>query len=109
MSAYVTTIHPIEGQAGHKVHKAKYRQVKAAIIEELSRTKEVCFVKLIEMCRITLTDSNNFDGSVSWHVSAVKLDLEARKKIVCVRSGDGQHISLNADNLSKQSLAKHLK
>ncbi len=107
MSAYVTTIHPIEGQAGKKVHKAKYRQVKAAIIEELSRTKEVCFVKLIEMCRISL--SNNFDGSVSWHVSAVKLDLEARKKIVCVRSGDGQHISLNAGNLSKQSLAKHLK
>jgi len=107
MSAYVTTIHPVEGQSGKKVHKAKYRQVKAAIIDELSRTKEMCFVKLIEMCRVSL--SNNFDGSISWHVSVVKLDLEARKKIVCVRSGDGQHISLNSANLSKQALAKHLK
>ncbi len=107
MSAYVTTIHPFEGQTGHTVPKAKYTQIQRAIVAVLTSNKEVCFVKLIEDVRAILVD--NFDGSISWHVSAVKLDLEAKEKIVCVRAGDGQHISLNAENLSKRSLAKHLK
>ncbi len=106
MSAYVTTLHPFEGQKGKTIEKAKYGQIKKAIISVLGTNKEVCFVKLVEDVRDLIVDS--FDGSVSWHVSVVKLDLEATEKIVCVRAGDGQHISLNVDNLSKRSLAKHL-
>lgn len=106
MSRYITTSHPFEGQQGKTVEKVKYGQVKRAIITVLGTHKEVCFMKLIEDVRVILVDS--FDGSISWHVSAVKLDLEANEKLVCVRAGDGQHISLNAGNLSKRSLAKHL-
>ncbi len=106
MSAYVTTLHPFEGQQGKTIEKTKYRQIKRAIISVLGTNKEVCFMKLVEDVRSMMVDS--FDGSVSWHVSVVKLDLEASEKIVCVRAGDGQHISLNAENLSKRSLAKHL-
>lgn len=106
MSAYITTTHPFDEQLNQSVEKTKYSQIKKAIIYVLGTNKEVSFIKLIEDVRIHLLDK--FEGSISWYVSAVKLDLEARKKIICVRAGDGQHISLNADNLSKRSLAKYL-
>ncbi len=106
MSAYITTTHPFDEQLSETVEKTKYSQIKKAIIRVLGTHKEVSFIKLIEDVRTQLVDT--FEGSISWYVSAVKLDLEARKKIVCVRAGDGQHISLNAGNLSKRSLAKYL-
>lgn len=106
MSSYVTTNHPFNDQLGMSVEKTKYSQIKKAIISVLGKNKEVSLIKLIEDVKTLLVGS--FDGSISWHVTAVKLDLEARKKIICVRSGDGQHISLSVNNLSKRSLAKYL-
>ena len=50
--------------------------MKAAILESLKSSEPMTFKSLGRLVKKTLQDK--FDGSISWHYTTVKLDLEAR-------------------------------
>jgi hypothetical protein len=70
------TMHPEEGKQGVNIEMAKYVEIRAAILETLANHGEITFKGLTQEVLDRLEDS--FEGSVSWYVTTVKLDLEAR-------------------------------
>jgi hypothetical protein len=75
MTEKIMTLHP-EGKQGTNIDKAKYDQVRAAILMVLSEREEMTFNDLNEAVGQLLGDS--FEGSIGWYFTTVKLDLEAR-------------------------------
>ena len=71
--------HPDPTKQGVRISKAKYNVVRAAILESLVATGPLTFSDLNQAVATRLADG--FDGSVSWYVTTVKLDLEARGEI----------------------------
>ena len=74
----ILTLHP-KGKKGVNISIAKYEKIKNFILETLTLEQEITFENLTELAIIRLAD--NFDGSVLWYITTVKLDLEARKII----------------------------
>ena len=75
MSEKILTLHP-QGKAGVNISKEKYDVIKAAIVDVLRRQGTLSHTELTNQVDAAL--SGNFDGSVAWYVTTVKLDLEAR-------------------------------
>lgn len=75
MNDRILTLHPT-GKSGVNIERAKYDQMKSAIIESLQVVESIGFRELGEVVRSKLKGS--FDGSISWYYTTVKLDLEAR-------------------------------
>ena len=73
----ILTLHP-QGKAGVNIERAKYEAVRAAILQEIGAAEVLPFSELPARCAALLPD---FDGSISWYVISVKLDLEARGEI----------------------------
>jgi hypothetical protein len=91
MTERVLTLHP-EGKNGVNVDKQKYPVVREAILESLRSAGEMTFKALTEDVRREL--EGTFDGSISWYVTTVKLDLEARGEIERVPGKKPQHLRL---------------
>ena len=73
----ILTLHP-RGKNGVNIDKAKYEQVKKAIISSLSGEP----LTLTELFgSIEKNISPVFEGKIGWYSHAVKQDLEARKLI----------------------------
>lgn len=88
----ILTLHP-KGLKGVNIVKVKYEQVKSAILEELAAGGEQEFGALMQAVEMRL--SGEFEGSIGWYFTVVKLDLEARGVLVCSReSGSRQLIRL---------------
>ena len=68
------TQHP-ENKEGVNIDKSKYDTIKSAIFDTLDKQEKITFQNLILALESRLTD---FDGSIPWYVTTVKLDLEAR-------------------------------
>lgn len=85
------TWHP-EGKAGVNISKSKYDQVRQAIIDSLKDEDELVFSELGDAVRRKL--ESNFEGSISWYYTTVKLDLEARGEIERIGSASPQLIRL---------------
>ena len=77
MSDRIMTLHP-QGKAGVNIDKAKYDAVARAIIDLIQARGEMLFGDLPDAVGQRLPD---FDGSVGWYTTTVKLDLEARGMI----------------------------
>ena len=90
MSAKFQTINPDASKEGESVDKDKYDHVRDAILSSVS-DKPLTFMQLRKLVEEKIDD--DFDGSPGWYYTIVKLDLEARGKIKCDRSGDLQTIS----------------
>lgn len=75
MEKRIMTQHP-DGRIGVNITQEKYDVIRAAILDSLRLHGERDFKEMIEDVRRKL--GTRFDGSVSWYVTAVKLDLEAR-------------------------------
>jgi len=90
MTERILTLHPDPQKAGVNIDKGKYDVIRAAILEVLSAAPEVSFSALRDAVRKLLGDS--FPGSVSWYVTTVKLDLEARGLIERVPGKKPQHL-----------------
>jgi hypothetical protein len=88
------TLHP-EGKNGVNIDKQKYLLVREAILEALRAAGEMAFSALMEDVRRELEDI--FDGSISWYVTTVKLDLEARGEIERVPGKKPQHLRLTRE------------
>lgn len=79
MEDRILTQHPEEGKSGVNISKRKYDVTREAILESLRANEEMTFKDLTEDVRRKL--EGRFDGSISWYVTTVKLDLEARGQI----------------------------
>lgn len=73
------TMHPDPGKKGVNISLEKYEIIKAEILGAL-RKSELTHTRLTNQIKSRL--KKTFDGSVTWYVETVKLDLEARSKIV---------------------------
>ncbi|MFW9802882.1 MAG: DUF6958 family protein [Candidatus Thorarchaeota archaeon] len=75
MNDRILTLHPA-GKSGVNIERAKYDQIKSAILTSLQEVEVLGFKDLREMVQSKL--SSKFNGSISWYYTTVKLDLEAR-------------------------------
>lgn len=77
MSGKIMTLHP-EGKKGVNISQEKYDQIRGAILNTLVEKGTVSFQRLPDEVSKKLP---NFDGSIGWYTTTVKLDLEARRVI----------------------------
>ena len=96
MSDKIMTLHPDPAKQGVNIDRAKYETMKAAILELLAEHGELTFVGLTTAVQSRLQDT--FDGSISWYVVTVKLDLEARGVIERTKRAGKQGIRLKASS-----------
>jgi hypothetical protein len=88
----ILTKHPEEGKAGVNIDKEKYEMIRGAILELVRSKGEIAFKDLAPEVGKLLADK--FEGSISWYVTTVKLDLEARGLIMRVPKASPQRIQL---------------
>ena len=93
MEDRILTLHP-EGKQGVNISKKKYDTMRQAIIDCLSQGEELTYFQLAIAVEERLADQ--FDGSIRWYFTTVKLDLEARH-IVERTSSKPQLIQLAPD------------
>ena len=76
---FFLTINPDPTKQRARIEKVKYDIVHDAILENLLSYGPMTFTELGDLVEEQL--QNNFDGSVTWVFTAVKLDMEARGEI----------------------------
>lgn len=91
MKDTIRTLHPGKKQ-GVNISKEKYEMIRKAILSTLKTEKEMTFMKLSRAVEKEV--NGNFDGSVTWYVTTVKLDLEARGQIRRVPNSRPQLVKL---------------
>ncbi len=92
MAEKIVTLHPA-GKAGVNIDKQKYDTVREAILQSLQDHGAMTFKDLTAEVRRRLEGS--FAGSISWYVTTVKLDLEARGEISRVPKSSPQVLTLS--------------
>ncbi|MDQ2691557.1 MAG: hypothetical protein M3Y68_05970 [Chloroflexota bacterium] len=85
------TLHP-EKKQGVNISKEKYDVIRNAILCVLQSRKEMTFMNLSRAVEKEV--NGNFDGSVTWYVTTVKLDMEARGEIKRVPNSRPQLVRL---------------
>ena len=88
----ILTLHPEPGKSGVNISRRKYDAIRQAIVDTIQEQGEVTFKGLTQDVRAKLEDA--FEGSVSWYVTTVKLDLEARGVIERVPKSQPQRLRL---------------
>ena len=91
MRDMIRTLHP-EKKQGVNISRQKYEIIRQAILCVLETQKEITFMNLARAVEKEV--NGNFDGSVTWYVTAVKLDLEARGTIKRVPNSRPQLVRL---------------
>ena len=76
MDEKILTLHPDQGKSGVNISRNKYDAIKEALVESLRTNGEMTFTGLNQDAHAKL--ERHFDGSITWYVTTVKLDLEAR-------------------------------
>jgi hypothetical protein len=91
MKDTIRTLHP-EKKQGVNISKEKYEIIRKAILATLRTQKEMTFMKLSRAVEKEV--NGNFEGSVTWYVTTVKLDLEARGQVKRVPNSRPQLVKL---------------
>jgi len=91
MDDRILTLHP-QGKEGVNISASKYSSIKESIIKALDSSSPMTFKDLVSYVRSDLADA--FEGSISWYVTTIKLDLEARNLIQCKRGKGPQQLTL---------------
>ena len=78
MPGKILTLHPA-GKPGVNIDQDKYDFIKSAILKTIREKREISYQDLDKKLNQSL--KGKFDGSISWYVVTVKLDLEARNLI----------------------------
>ena len=78
MRDLVRTLHPGKKQ-GVNISREKYEIIRKAVLCVLATQKEMTFMNLSRAVEKEV--NGNFEGSVTWYVTTVKLDMEARGEI----------------------------
>jgi uncharacterized protein DUF6958 len=91
MKDMIRTLHP-EKKQGVNISRTKYEIIRKAILSTLNSEKEMTFMNLSRAVEKEVNGS--FEGSVTWYVTTVKLDLEARGVVKRVRHSRPQLVKL---------------
>jgi len=91
MKDTIRTLHP-EKKQGVNISREKYEIIRNAILCVLQAEKEITFMNLSRAVEKEV--NGNFAGSVTWYVTTVKLDLEARGQIKRVTNSRPQLVKL---------------
>ena len=91
MKDTVKTLHPDKKQ-GVNISREKYEIIRKAILSTLRARKEITFMNLSRAVEKEV--NGNFEGSVTWYVTTVKLDMEARGEIKRVPKSRPQLVKL---------------
>jgi hypothetical protein len=91
MKDRIRTLHP-EKKQGVNISKEKYEMIREAILCVLQNQKEITFMNLSRAVEKEV--HGKFDGSVTWYVTTVKLDMEARGEIKRVPNSRPQLVRL---------------
>jgi hypothetical protein len=91
MKDIVRTLHPDKKQ-GVNISREKYEVIRNAILCALQEKKEMTFMNLSRAVEKEV--NGNFDGSVMWYVTTVKLDMEARGEVKRVPNSRPQLVRL---------------
>lgn len=94
MEERILAQHPDPTKQGVRISRAKYDTVRTAILEALRDGGPLTFEELTDAVEARL--AGHFDGSVSWYVTTVKLDLEARGEVERTPGAGPQQIRLVA-------------
>ena len=89
----ILTLHP-EGKQGVRIDRRKYEGMKRAILKVTPRRAPgVRFTELRQLVRAHLPETvYTPDVSISWYLTTVKLDLEARRLIARVPGSGPQRL-----------------
>jgi hypothetical protein len=91
MKDMIRTLHP-EKKQGVNISREKYEMIRKAILCVLQEKKEITFMNLSRAVEKEV--NGNFDGSVMWYVTTVKLDMEARGEVKRVANSRPQLVRL---------------
>lgn len=91
----IMTLHP-QGKTGTNISKAKYDQMRLIILQALQTHGELTFTELNNIVGEQL--QGNFDGSIGWYYTTVKLDLEARGELHRISKSKPQRIRLDKNS-----------
>jgi hypothetical protein len=91
MKEKIRTLHPDKKQ-GVNISKEKYEIIRNSILCVLQRQKEITFMNLSRAVEKEV--NGTFEGSVTWYVTTVKLDMEARGEIKRVPNSRPQLVRL---------------
>ncbi len=91
MKDTIRTLHP-EKKQGVNISREKYEMIRKAILSALHKQNEITFMNLSRAVEKEV--NGNFEGSVTWYVTTVKLDLEARGMIKRVPNSRPQLVRL---------------
>lgn len=92
MKDMIRTLHPDKKQ-GVNISREKYDVIRNAILcVLLKEKKEMTFMNLSRAVEKEV--NGNFDGSVMWYVTTVKLDMEARGEVKRVLNSRPQLVKL---------------
>lgn len=91
MKDMICTLHP-EKKRGINISREKYEIIRKAILSTLRAQKEMTFMKLSRAVEKEM--NGDFEGSIVWYVTTVKLDLEARGEIKRVPHSRPQVVKL---------------
>lgn len=87
----ILTLHP-QGKQGVHIDKSKYDTMKQAIVDAIAANEGITFADLNTAVSAQL--DGNFDGSIGWYLTTVKLDLEARSIIERIPGASPQQLRL---------------
>lgn len=91
MSEKIETLHPDPRKQGVNIDRGKYMQISQAI-SGILQDGETLFQDLVDQVGQQL--AGEFDGSVPWYVTTIKLDMEARGLIERVPDSSPQRLRL---------------
>ena len=91
MKDMIRTLHP-EKKQGVNISRKKYDMIRNAILCVLQKNREMTFMNLSRAVEKEV--NGNFDGSVMWYVTTVKLDMEARGEVKRVQNSRPQLVRL---------------
>jgi predicted metal-dependent hydrolase len=91
MKERIRTLHP-EKKQGVNISREKYELIREAIFCVLKTQKEITFMNLSRAVEKEV--KGKFDGSVTWYVTTVKLDMEARGEVKRVPNSRPQLVKL---------------
>ena len=92
MEEKILTLHPDPAKAGLNIRREKYEVIRDAILRIL-RSKDAMLFKDLAG-EVEKMIESGFEGSISWYVTTVKLDLEARGVIERVHGMSPQRLRI---------------
>ena len=88
----ILTLNPEEGKRGVNISRSKYEMVRQAILNAVRSQGSITYKGLVSLVEYKLR--HRFEGSISWYVTTVKLDLEARGELERIDENGEQRLRL---------------